>query len=223
MAPHDVRAQNIQAVLWDLDGTLVRSDRLHRDLEREVLAGYGVALSAAAQAAWVGEPTRAVFTRLLSARGLGAKVDEALARKRAAAPERILRRALPVRGIEQVLGDIPARTHRFALVTSAEGYLARGLLERFGWAWRFEAVVTADDVERPKPDPQPYRLACERLGLSPARALVVEDAPHGVRAAKAAGCRVAALPGTFEAPALAEADFLLSNVGAVVGLLGVLG
>jgi len=219
----DRSEQRVQAVLWDLDGTLVQSEHLHLELEREVLASFGVEIEAEAYRSYVGTTTRAAFTHLLGLADRGDRIEEALARKRELAPDRIIQRSLPTRGVEGVLRDIPMRTHRFALVTSAERYVAEGLLERFGWRWRFETVVTADDVERPKPDPQPYLLAAERLGLSPDRTLAVEDAPNGIRSARAAGCSVAALPGTFDPDALGEAHFTLSNLGAVIGLLGVLG
>lgn len=220
---HDPASQQVQAVLWDLDGTLVQSEHLHLELEREVLASVGVVIEAEAYRAYVGTTTRAAFTHLLGLAGRGDLVEDALARKRELAPDRIIQRSLPTRGVEAVLHDIPMRTHRFALVTSAERYVAEGLLERFGWSWRFEVVVTANDVERPKPDPQPYLMAAERLGLDPAQTLAVEDAPNGIRSARAAGCRVAGLPGTFPPADLGEAHFTLSNVGAVIGLLGVLG
>lgn len=220
---HDPAEQKVQAVLWDLDGTLVKSEHLHLDLEREVLASFGVEIEAEAYRTYVGTTTRAAFTHLLGLADRGDRVEEALAMKRSLAPDRIIQRSLPTRGVEDVLRDIPMRTHRFALVTSAERYVAEGLLDRFGWSWRFETVVTADDVDSPKPDPQPYLLAAERLGIAPDRTLAVEDAPNGIRSARSAGCHVAALPGTFGAESLGEAHFTLSNLGAVIGLLGLLG
>jgi beta-phosphoglucomutase-like phosphatase (HAD superfamily) len=69
----------------------------------------------------------------------------------------------------------------------------------------FDAVITGDDVERKKPDPQIFLLAAQRLGLSPAECLVVEDAPNGVRAARAAGCRCLGILSSFAAEALVEA------------------
>jgi beta-phosphoglucomutase-like phosphatase (HAD superfamily) len=58
----------------------------------------------------------------------------------------------------------------------------------------FELVITRDDVERPKPDPEPYRTAAERLGVDPSVCAALEDAPAGVRSAKGAGMLVVAVP-----------------------------
>lgn len=215
--------QKILAVLWDLDGTLVQTEGLHADIDREVLRGYGVDVGDEELRAATGRASREVFASILGARAMGHLVDEAYAQKLALMTERIVPRALPTRGIEGVLRDIPMRTHRFALVTSTEREVADALLERFGWSWRFEVVVGAEDVPRTKPAPDPYLRACELLGVAPAQALVVEDAPAGIRAGKAAGCHVAAVCTTFSPAELGGADFVLSNVGAVIGLLGVLG
>jgi len=67
--------------------------------------------------------------------------------------------------------------------------------ENLGRQGKFLAAISGSDVTRGKPDPQIFRLAVERLGLAPARCLVSEDAPAGVAAAKAAGCRCLGLAG----------------------------
>lgn len=76
----------------------------------------------------------------------------------------------------------------------------------------FDVVITGDDVTRKKPDPQIYALAAERLGLPPGRCVVFEDAPVGVRAAKAAGAWCVAVMGTVEAEALAGADAIVDSL-----------
>ena len=73
-------------------------------------------------------------------------------------------------------------------------------------------VCTGDEVERGKPDPEIFRLAASRLGVDPARCVVIEDTPLGVRAAKAAGMRVVAVP------SIAKRDDLYVDAGADVVL-----
>ena len=75
-----------------------------------------------------------------------------------------------------------------------------------------DVVITGDDVTRKKPDPQIYVLAAERLGLPPSRCVVFEDAPVGVRAAKAAGAWCVAVMGTVEAEALVGADAIVDSL-----------
>jgi len=83
---------------------------------------------------------------------------------------------------------------------------------RLDW---FDVVITGDDVTRKKPDPQIYTLAAARLGLEPERCVVFEDAPVGVEAAVAAGCRCIAVTSTVEAHELAAADLVVGSLAEV--------
>jgi mannitol-1-/sugar-/sorbitol-6-phosphatase len=78
-----------------------------------------------------------------------------------------------------------------------------------------ERVISGDMVERGKPDPEPYRRGAELLGFLPEECVVVEDAPSGVGAGKAAGCRVLGVLGTHSAEELRAADWV---VGSLEGL-----
>ena len=75
--------------------------------------------------------------------------------------------------------------------------------------------MTAEDVERGKPDPQPYLAAAEALGVDPARCLVVEDAPAGIAAGRAAGAAVLAVTTTFAGSELGAADYVVPSLAAV--------
>ncbi len=87
-------------------------------------------------------------------------------------------------------------------------------------AW-FATLVCGEDTARKKPDPEVYRLALERLGRDPSRVLAVEDSRNGVRAAKAAGVAVVAIPSLYtEGDDLAEADRVLGSARELVPLIG---
>jgi beta-phosphoglucomutase-like phosphatase (HAD superfamily) len=77
------------------------------------------------------------------------------------------------------------------------------------------AVVTAEDVERRKPDPALFLKAAERLGVAPAECTVVEDAVNGIAAAKAAGMRCVAVASTFSAELLVQADLVRTSIAEV--------
>jgi sugar-phosphatase len=119
-------------------------------------------------------------------------------------------RVLP--GVKSLLESLPAE--RWAIVTSATRRLLLARLQAAGLPVP-ERIITGEMVERGKPDPEPYRRGAELLGFRPEECVVVEDAPSGVGAGKAAGCRVLAVLGTHAAHELHEADWV---VGSLEGL-----
>jgi sugar-phosphatase len=116
-------------------------------------------------------------------------------------------RVLP--GVKTLLEGLPPE--RWAIVTSSTQRL---LLARLGAA-RLpvpERIISGDMVERGKPDPEPYRRGAELLGFRPEECVVVEDAPSGVGAGRAAGCRVLGVLGTHSADELHEADWVVGSL-----------
>jgi sugar-phosphatase len=117
-------------------------------------------------------------------------------------------------GVKALLESLPPE--RWAIVTSATRRLLLARLKAAGLPVP-ERIISAEMVERGKTDPEPYRRGAELLGFRPDECVVVEDAPSGVGAGKAAGCRVLAVLGTHSAAELGEADWV---VGSLEGLAG---
>ena len=151
---------------------------------REIAAGLAeqFELAAAARVRDAGAAPWETFVALRLERYRAMLCDGALVRRHAIGPAVELAR----RG-----RGLAART---ALVTTTDRRNADLVLAALGLADAFDALVTADDVTRSKPDPEPYRLALQRLGAGAERALAIEDSPAGVRGALAAGVGVVAVP-----------------------------
>ena len=115
-------------------------------------------------------------------------------------------------GVKALLERLPSE--RWAIVTSATGRLTVARLAAAGLPVP-ERLISGDMVERGKPDPEPYRRGAELLGLRPAECVVVEDAPSGVGAGKAAGCRVLGVLGTHELSELEQADWVAESLEAI--------
>ena len=90
-------------------------------------------------------------------------------------------------GVREALGELVDRSYRLGLVTSKRSSSAGSDLDYFHLTPFFEVVITADDTERHKPDPEPVLLALERLGIDTARATYIGDSPYDLRCAHAAG------------------------------------
>jgi sugar-phosphatase len=117
-------------------------------------------------------------------------------------------------GVKSLLESLPA--HRWAIVTSATRRLLLSRLEAAGLPVP-DRIISADEVKRGKPDPEPYRRGAELLGFSAADCLVFEDAPSGVRAGVAAGCKVLGVLGTHDAEELraAGANWVVNSLTKV--------
>ncbi|PJI84866.1 HAD-IA family hydrolase [Luteimicrobium subarcticum] len=103
---------------------------------------------------------------------------------------------------------------RWAIVTSGDTRLAGSSVEALALPLP-PVMVTSEDVELGKPHPEPYLEGADRLGIEPSECVVVEDAPAGVAAGKAAGMRVLALTTTYDAEALHQADWVVPTLEAV--------
>lgn len=115
-------------------------------------------------------------------------------------------------GAKELLESLPPE--RWAIVTSATRRLMLGRLEAAGLPAP-DRIVSADDVVRGKPDPEPYRKGAELLGCAPEECIVVEDAPSGVGAGKAAGSRVLGVVGTHTLAQLEQADWVVGSLERV--------
>ena len=116
-------------------------------------------------------------------------------------------------GAKELLESLPPE--RWAIVTSATRRLMLGRLEVAGLPAP-ERIISADDVERGKPDPEPYRRGADLLGCRPEECVVVEDAPSGVGAGKAAGSQVLGVVGTHTLAQLHQADWVVQSLEGVV-------
>jgi HAD superfamily hydrolase (TIGR01509 family) len=184
------------AVLWDMDGTLVDSEKLWTVSIAETARWLGGELSAAARAAMVGGDMASTLDVLFD--DLGLPRDPA---RQAAAGDWMTRRTgeLFAGGLEwrpgarEALVALSAAGWPMALVTNTQRVLTEPALDAIGREF-FRVSVCGDEVARGKPAPDPYLRAAELLGLDPGRCLAVEDSPTGAQAAESSGAAVLVVP-----------------------------
>jgi mannitol-1-/sugar-/sorbitol-6-phosphatase len=195
------------AILFDLDGVLMDSRvAVERAWERWA-TGHGIdPIAVLAQA----HGRRTIDT----IRAIAPLLDiEAEARLLEVAESVDFDGVTTLPGAAELLESLPAGS--WTVVTSGTRALATGRLVHGGLPIP-EQLITADDVERGKPDPQPYLAGAAALGIDSADCLVIEDAPAGIEAGKAAGMTVLAVATTFEARALTAADYVVGSLADVV-------
>lgn len=176
-----------EAVVFDLDGTLLDTERPYRVAFQRTVAAWGLAMPDEAYAALVGLSSRERTEHLRSRFGLMFDTERFLADYRGRR-EALLRGGAPLRpGAADVLEALRAGGIPLAIATSASRTTAHSRLIRAGLASYFTAVVTRDDVDRGKPCPDVFETAAEALDVPPRRCLAIEDSHHGIRAAHLAG------------------------------------
>jgi sugar-phosphatase len=205
----DMDLRDIEAVLFDMDGTLVNSDGAVERAWMTWAAEYGVD-GAEAIALAHGSPSESTVRKLLP------HLDEAAIAVAAARQLELqyddLSDVVAAPGAFEALDVLARRGLRWAVVTSADLRLARARLGTAGITP--PVLVTTDDIAAGKPDPAGYLRAAELLGVPASRCLAVEDADVGLAAARAAGARTAALrglDGDVSIATLAELAALLSR------------
>lgn len=192
-----------QAVIFDIDGVLVDSTALVERTWRRWAAAHGLDFEVVLQVAH-GRPAR--DTVRLAAPHLDFEAEAArLAAEEAHEVDGLVR----IEGAVQLVSSLPKS--RWAVVTSGTREIATTRLT-FAGVTIPAVLITADDVERGKPDPQAYTLAAERLGVSPESCIVIEDAPAGIQGAQAAGMDVIAVVTTHPREALQDADVTVGRL-----------
>ena len=177
----------VDAVLLDMDGTLIDTERIYISSLTTVLTGFGFADAATVCHAMVGLAGPDCQKLLLDRYGadfpLGA-VNKAFVARR----DEIFRDGLPLKaGARELLDALRDSNCPMALVTSASRRTAEQHLTLAGIRTRFDTLLTRDDVERGKPDPALYLLAAKTIRTPPQHCVAVEDSSVGVAAAHGAG------------------------------------
>ncbi|MFF7490366.1 HAD family hydrolase [Streptomyces luteogriseus] len=192
----------LQAVLLDMDGTLVDTEGFWWDVEVEVFASLGHALDESWRHVVVGGPMTRSAGFLIEATGAAIPLDELTVLLNDGFEARI-DGALPLMpGAGRLLAELYEYQIPTALVSASHRRIIDRVLTSLG-AHHFSLTVAGDEVPRTKPHPDPYLAAATGLGVDPARCAVVEDTATGVAAAEAAGCHVVAVPSVAPiAPAL---------------------
>ncbi|MEQ1770363.1 MAG: HAD family phosphatase [Devosia sp.] len=182
------------AVVFDMDGTLLDTEMLFKQIVWEVSGELGFDMTDDVHGQIVGASHDATRTILQDTYGPDFSYDafnEACGRLWQGRSDQ----PVPVKpGVPELLAELRQRGIQMAVATSSRRASAMANLDLAGILALFETVVTRDDVRYPKPHPEPYLTAAKRLGREPADCLAIEDSHAGVRSAHAAGLQTVMVP-----------------------------
>lgn len=205
-----LQAHPYAAIIFDMDGVIVLSESIHLEAGQAALERYGLQLDfKAIHSQFRGRTDADMFAYILETypsvtpvslkRLIQDKTEIFLSR---------LDRVAPVQGSIEFVRQVRRYCSKVGLTTSASRQEQQRVFQIFDLQPWFDGVITADDVEQAKPDPEPYLKTVQRLGCDPSRCLVIEDAIHGIQSARAAGCQVIGITTSFPQAPLLEAGAL---------------
>jgi HAD superfamily hydrolase (TIGR01509 family) len=179
-----------RAVLWDIDGTLIDSEEFHWLSWRDIMMKEGIAITRDQFRSSFGQRNDSIITQWLGAAATPERISRIADAKEELYRDLVREKGVvPLPGVAHWLRWLEDQGWFQALASSAPRANIEVILEVLGTAHCFQGIVSAEDVRRGKPDPEVYLVAASRVGVQPARCIVVEDAAAGIEGARRAGMR----------------------------------
>lgn len=211
---------SIAAVIWDVDGTLVNSEPNHHRALLSVCNAYNVSINDVIPEQLVGVHMKAIWEKILQKRFPASMTFNTWARAINEEYANDLSSVSVRPNAPQTIKKLHSLGIRQAAVSNSARFIVDSNLSLLHCSSEIEFSLSIDDVERGKPDPLPYRMACSRLGVDATNAVVVEDSPSGLASASAAGAKCIAYR-TAEFPKLGASHscLVIENLFDVVSLV----
>ena len=207
----------LRALIFDFDGTILETETPDFQTWQEIFRNHGAELPLDVWLQCVGGATGAFDPYSYLEEALGRDIE----RKRLRAERRTrfleLVHAQPVMpGVLKLIAAAEQRGLKLAVASSSDRDWVESNLQRLDLRRRFAAVLTADDVERVKPDPALYRRAAQALDVSPRQAVAIEDSYNGMLGAKRAGLRCISVPNRITRSSdFSAADLCLDSIASI--------
>jgi HAD superfamily hydrolase (TIGR01509 family) len=219
-----MRQTSFRAVIFDLDGVLADSEPTWDEIDAQLLSEYGVKYRGEYHREVLGVSYRGSVEFFKKTFHISAPTEEMMKRRGEIATEFFAKQIGLFPNAKRVLEELRGMKLKLAVATSSVSASARPFLDRHQITKFFDVIITGDEIQRGKPEPDIYLRTAEKLGVDPSDCLVIEDSLSGIAAAKAAHMRVAAIPDRrFVDPREyeKEADFLLNNLSEIPALIHV--
>ncbi len=201
----------IRAVLFDMNGIIIDDEQVHEAAFRETLQPHGIELTHQLYLeCCAGRTDGAGYEAIGHKLAESLPVDELLRKKHAAYFELLPQNKKAHSGVVELIRRLQG-DFRLAITSSSSRSEVDLVTREFGIRQYFETTISANDVIRGKPDPEPYLLTASLLKLEPSECAVIEDSKNGVTSAVAAGCHCIGITTTHDKEALSQADLVVGK------------
>ena len=214
--------QTFRAIIFDLDGVLADSEPWWNKIDAQLLREHGAEYHGEHHENVLGVSYRLAVDFYKKTFGINASTEDLMKRRGEIATEFFAKSVGLFPHAKEVLEQLQQMPVRLGLATSSVSASARPFLDRHKITGFFDVIITGDEIERGKPEPDIYLRAAEKLGLPAKECLVIEDSLSGIAAGKAAHMRVAAIPDrrfVDLAEYKKESDYLLNNLSEIPALV----
>ena len=183
----------ITAVIFDMDGLMIDSERVTFEGYKHVLAKHNLTLSLEAYKTLLGKPVKAVYE--LFHKDYGDDFEETIKAVHQYMADLFENEGVPLKeGLIELLKYLKENDYKTIVATSSQRHRVDHILELSGLQKYFDDSICGDEVTKGKPDPEVFLKSCQKLGITPDEALVLEDSESGINAAYSAGIKVICIP-----------------------------
>jgi HAD superfamily hydrolase (TIGR01509 family) len=202
----------LRALIFDMDGLMIDSERLYVAAEREMARAFGREVRDETLGRMMGRKPIESLEIFVREAGLPITAAEAFETRNGIMRRKLRHDLRTMPGLERILARFRGRL-KLAVATGAQGEFLRIVIEVLGLEAVFDVLQDSDDIATGKPDPAIFLSACRRLGLPPASCAVLEDSGNGVLAGRRGGCYVIAVPNEHtRSHDFSPADFVAASL-----------
>lgn len=205
----------MNGVIFDMDGVLADTGPIHFESWKKLADEIGVSFTKSFFNHTFGQTSPEIVEKIVKGDMSKSKIRELADRKERYYREMVAEKLKPLPGVIELIGELDANKFKMAVGSSGPPENVNLLISELGIKRYFDAIVTAADVDRGKPNPEVFLVAAEKMTIQPANCVVIEDAPVGIEAAIKAEMKVIALTTTHERQELTDADLIVKDLSEV--------
>jgi len=202
----------MKAILFDMDGLMIDSERLYKQTQYELAARYGKTMTEEIRMDMMGRKPIESISLFVERLNIPVKPEEMLEIRSNIMREKMKYELEPMPGLFHIIDTFYKGLH-LAVCTGAQKEFLDIMVDNFKIREKFDVLQDSDEIQKGKPDPEIYLTAISKLNVVPRECFVLEDALHGVQAGKNAGRYVIAIPTEYTSTQnFSAADYIASDL-----------